>query len=295
MSFYFLEQNKNRLCKNKMPSLCATCETFSLDRPVISSSKRPEWLKKRNYVKEFIERNHNLEARRPADADQDVKISFGKDYAGRHVLYWAAESSSSLLVSDAKNAYGIYFSNNGITRLDSKGNALIHLRCPQIYSTKEHGSSETKSFFRHFHMTLLNKTKTEWEDRVFTQLLIAKRSFFHFFECLRSGHQITLNATQQYEDEQEKQMPWWEVLTSEQVKGMKKNEVQRLIRKICHKRYPELSKLLKLKKLHISEVPIICYSFDKEYEDSPKLARELVEQGFLRVDILFSEKQGLND
>lgn len=272
-----------------MPSLCASCETFSLDRPVVSSSeKKPEWLKKKNHVKEFIKTNTSFKARRPADADQEVKISFGKDYAGRHVLYWAAESSSSLLVSDAKTAYDD-FSNNGITTLDSKGNALIYLRCPQIYSTREDGSSETKSFFRHFHMTLANEHKQEWEDRVFTQLLIAKRSFLDLFRSLRSGHQITLNATC-YKDEEKNQMPWYEVMTSEQVKGMEKIEVQRFIRKICHTHYPRLSELLKMKKLHISEVPIICYSFDPEYEDSPRLARELVDKGFLRVDILFSKR-----
>ena len=71
--------------------------------------------------------------------------------------------------------------------------------------------------------------------------------------------------------------------------GYGKIEVQRFIRKICHMNYPKLSELLKMKKLHISEVPIICYSFDPGYEDSPRLARELVEKGFLRVDVLFSK------
>ena len=56
-----------------MPSLCASCETFSLDRPVVSSSeKKPEWLKKKNHVKEFIKTNTSFKARCPADADQDL-------------------------------------------------------------------------------------------------------------------------------------------------------------------------------------------------------------------------------
>ena len=141
-------------------SLCASCTKFSVDTPVHSSRKKtPEWLHEINYVQEFINKK-NFANRKPAESDQVIKLSMGKDNKNRKVLYWAAKKSSSLLVTDAKSAYG-KFQNHGIAQLDGKGNAKIHIQSPQIYKTVVKGKKKPESFYSHVHMVVSNKEMNE--------------------------------------------------------------------------------------------------------------------------------------
>ena len=74
---------------SKQPILCASCTSFSVDSPMLSSSaKKPIWLDEKDFVEEFIESQKVFKERRQRNCDQYIEVHLGKKSAHRYVLYW---------------------------------------------------------------------------------------------------------------------------------------------------------------------------------------------------------------
>ena len=76
-----------------MTTICASCTTFSVDSPTLSSSKKkPQWLDEQDFVSEFIESTTNFKPRKPASCDQRIDFNMGKKahiepfYTGQRIL-----------------------------------------------------------------------------------------------------------------------------------------------------------------------------------------------------------------
>ena len=91
----------------------------------------------RNYVYnylDFISKQNKTSVKNPEKYDTKMEINLGERFKNKKLLYWAAESSSSVTIKDAKEAYG-NFTNSGIIKVSKDGNAIFRFRCPQVYST----------------------------------------------------------------------------------------------------------------------------------------------------------------
>jgi len=257
-----------------------------VDSPVRSSKKKtPEWLHEINYVQEFINKKNfanNFANRKPAGSDQAIQLSMGADNKNRKVLYWAAKKSSSLLVNDAKSAYG-KFQNHGIAQLDGKGNTKIHIQSPQIYQTVVKGKKKPESFYSHFHVVVSNKEMNEWESNIYTQVVVCKRDLKYVEKCLKSSSAIILNALpcEYYGHDH---IPNSYNLTAKQVKTFSAPELGEWLVSLCHLHYPNLSKILHAGGLSVNEVPIVCYCAHSTCTASTQLEMELLHKGCLRVE-----------
>ena len=265
-----------------MSTLCASCEQFSIDTPVLSSSqKTPQWLEKNNHVVKFIQ-NTGFEVCQPSHSDQVITLSMDTSAANRKVLYWAADRSSSLIIHDAERAYN-KFENYGIAQLDSDGNTEIYLRSPQIYSTIAKGKNTRESFYRHLHAVVSNKALDEWLPDIYTQVVICVRDLDYVLSKVDDGCAIILNALpcSSYAHDH---IPNSFNLTGKQVEEWSSTELSQWLLSLCKLHYPTITGLLESKQLLINEVPVICYCANPACSASENLQRQLLKKGMLQID-----------
>ena len=87
--------------------LCASCLNFNFNKTIKSSKKHhPKWLSKINYVENFINNYNKFTNNYPNTYNKVLKLFIGKHNADKKILYWAAKPSNSILINDAKTAYG---------------------------------------------------------------------------------------------------------------------------------------------------------------------------------------------
>lgn len=264
-------------------SICASCTSFSINSPILSSSNnKPSWLQDHDYVEDFITSVNTFSPKHQTKYDQIVDISLGKKYANKTILYWGAKSCNDLIIHDAKYAYGT-FKNNGIVKLDTNGNGRLFLQCPQIYKTKEKGSSKDKSFYRHFHYIIANKECTLWLPQLYTHLIVCKRNIRYVLSKLRDTSAVLLNAlpAEYYAKDH---IPNSYNLHYKSAKKMSANELQKWLLEVIQLHYPTIHNAIRSKKLAIQDVPIICYCAHESCNASELLETELIKKGMHRVD-----------
>jgi len=282
--------NKTNTTKTKsddtyivMTTICASCTSFSVDSPTLNSSKRkPQWLDEHDFVSDFIQGMTHFKPRKPASCDQQIDFNMGKKCAHRTILYWAADSSTSLVVQGAKKAYN-GFKNHGVAKLDANGCAKLYLRCPQIYTTTKKGKSTAESFYRHFHVVMANKQCDAWLSQMYTQVIVCKRSLQYVTECLREGDAVILNALP-CEYYGKDHIPGSYNLTATQVKKMSADALGEWVLSLCKLHYPKLYRMVKSGKMDVNEIPVICYCAHSGCNASELLEKELLKKGMVRVD-----------
>ena len=265
-----------------MSGLCASCTKFSTDRPVLSSStKKPSWLEKKDYVQEFIHSTDKFKNKKPYKWDQIVDFSM-KSAANRTILYWAADKHKPLLVQDAKSAYN-RFVNHGIAQCDENGSTKLYLRSPQIYRTVKKGSKKTESFFCHFHLVISNSNKTTWMSKIYTQVLVCKRNMKDVLQSIKNETALVLNALpcKFYGKDH---IPGTYNLTSKGVKKMSTKELEQWLLEVSELHSSKIFNMIKSRKLNVNEIPVICYCADTECSASKSLQNELLKMGMLRVE-----------
>jgi hypothetical protein len=263
--------------------LCASCTSFSVDSPMLSSSsKKPKWLDENDFVEDFIESQKVFKERKQRNCDQTIEINLGKKAANRYVLYWAAMSCDKLAVQGARKAYS-QFKNNGIVKLNRNGCGKLHLQCPQIYKTVKKGSTKEESFYRHFHFVIGNKDNTTWLSQLYSHIIVCKRNKRDTMHLLKDKSTVVLNAlpAEYYAKDH---IPNTFNVTATQVKTMSKQKWHSWLKEVVDLHYPMLSRMLKNKTLEIDEVPVLTYCANKECNASSLLANELLKKGQYRVD-----------
>lgn len=266
-----------------MTTICASCTSFSLDSPTLSSSKKkPQWLHEHDFVAEFIQNTTQFKPRKPTRCDQKVDLDFGKKGAHLTILYWAADNSDKLVVQDAKKAYN-QFKNHGIAKLDENGCGTLFLRCPQIYKTTKKGEKRPESFYRHFHIVMADKTLTEWLPQIYTQILVCKRDMDYVWDALDDCTAVVLNALP-CEYYGKDHIPGSYHLTAEMVKKWTAKQLGDWMLELCEMHYPKLYKLVKSGKMEVNEIPVIGYCAHEKCNASALMEKELLKKGMVRVD-----------
>ena len=266
-----------------MTTICASCTSFSVDSPTLNSSKRkPQWLDEYDFVSEFIHSTTNFKPRKPTRCDQKVEFNMGKKGANRTILYWAADSSDSLVIQGAKKAYN-QFKNHGVVKLNNEGQGILHLRCPQVYKTTKKGNKKEESFYRHFHAVMADKDCKKWLPQIYTQVIICKVGLSCVMDCLYEGNSVVLNALP-CEYYGKDHIPGSYNLTAKMVKKMSPDALAEWLMDLCKLHYPKLYKLVKSGKMEVNEIPVIGYCAHEGCNASEMMEKELLKKGMVRVN-----------
>tara|TARA_B100000282_G_C31638715_1_gene447396 strand:+ start:81 stop:935 length:855 start_codon:yes stop_codon:yes gene_type:complete len=269
--------------QTKKRKLCASCLKFDFNKTLKSSNKKkPKWLDKIDYVEEFVIKNaNNFTNRYPKYYNKIMKINIGKKLSNRKILYWAAKPSSSLLINDAKKAYG-NFSNSGVVTVDSNGFAKIKFLVPQNYKTIIKNEKNYTTFFKHIHYVISDSTNSKWIFNVFTKLFHNNYNYNQLIQKLNSKQTVIINVlpSEYYAKDH---IPYTYNLPVDQIKKMSIKDLNEWFISVIDLHYPKLKKLLN--KLKINEIPIICYCAHNKCTASKNGAEELMKKGFVNVSL----------
>ena len=176
-----------------MKNICASCKSVNVKSIIkTDNNKLPKWLQKRDYVSEFID-NTPLKLYKQRQFGMKLKLNVGLKNKNKLMLYWGAKSSNTILVKDAKKAYG-NFSNYGVCKVNNDGIAILCFDCPQPYSTIEKGRTKRESFYRHIHFCFSNYNKTSWLETVYTKIIICDLSLKKTLDLHKKQSIILINA-----------------------------------------------------------------------------------------------------
>lgn len=268
-----------------MTEICASCLDFDMNKIVKSKdSLSPKWLDKKDYVRNFIEKNQTFTNKFPRKYDVVMKINIGKQHSGKKVLYWAAKEKNGTLlnISHAKDAYG-NFSNSGIITVNKNGEGLLKFSCPQIYRTTPSNGTKPQTYYRHLHLVISNDSKTKWEKQIYTKIVVCKFGLKHSINLLKSGKCIFINAlpSDYYGKDH---IPNSYNLTHKQVKQMSQIELFAWLEDIVKLHFPKVFEALKRKELSLYELPIITYCAHEKCNASELLIEELMKKGMVNVN-----------
>ena len=263
-------------------SNCASCLVFNMNK-VIKSNKnmKPTWLSEKDYVSEFIDKQQNTNIRRPDPYDTEMKLHLEDNFRNKKLLYWAAESSSSFLVKDAKKAYG-NFKNSGIVKVKDNGDVLFKFRCPQVYSAIRKNEKNPHTFFKHLHFVVFDEKEKKWDDQIYTKIVICRYNYKKTMEFLNTGYYVLINALpcNYYAKDH---IPNSYNLFYKQVKKMTTEELLEWFSDIIKIHYPLLHNLVTKKKIDLYEIPIITYCANHTCKASEYTLEELMKKGFVNV------------
>ena len=269
---------------NKTRKLCASCLKFNFNKTLRSSNKRkPKWLNKIDYVKEFVEKNSkNFNNRHPKNYNKVMKINLGKKLSNKKILYWAANPSNKLIIHDAKHAYG-NFSNSGVASIDKNGFAKIKFMVPQNYKTIIKNEKTYTSFFKHIHYVISDNNNDAWIFKIFTKLIHNNYDYKQLLQKLNSKEAIILNVlpSEYYAKDH---IPNTYNLPVSQIKKMSIKDLNKWFTSIINLHYIKLKNLIP-NKLKLYEIPIICYCVHNECSASKNGAEELMKKGFVNVSL----------
>ena len=268
-----------------MGEICASCLNFEMNKIVKSKdSLAPKWLSAKDHVRNFIDNNLSFTSKRPQKYNVVMKITIGKQHAGKKVLYWATKekNGSFLHVNDAKSAYG-NFSNSGIVGINKNGESLLKISCPQIYHTTPANGTKSRTYYRHLHFVISNESKTKWNNQIYTKIVVCKFGLKQSMEFLNKREHVFINAlpSEYYGKDH---IPNSYNLTHKQVKQMSQNELFNWFKDIVKLHYPKVFEALKKKDISVYEVPIVTYCAHEKCNASELLIEELMKKGMVNVN-----------
>lgn len=95
----------------------------------------------------------------PRNANLDVNVNVGKEFAGRKILFWAAEPPTKLSLVSQSEAYGDY-KNIGTAFVGRNGNVTFSVRQPQVYKVNR------RVYPAHIHYSLASSDGKRWLQTV---------------------------------------------------------------------------------------------------------------------------------
>jgi rhodanese-related sulfurtransferase len=265
--------------------ICASCLDFSIDKIVKSKEdKKPKWLLKTDHVRKFIKNTTDFRNREPSTYDINLKLNIGSKYAGRKILFWAADKlpDTNLKINGAFKAYN-KFKNNGITSVSKTGNVIIKFCCPQVYRAQKTIQSKPHTYFRHLHFVISNKDVNIWNQQIYTKIVVCKYDFDKTMRLLNNNHCILLN-TLPCEYYAKDHIPGSYNLPHTEIKNMSQTQLTNWIGDLIKLHYPAINRSIKNKTIRIRELPIVTYCANKTCNSSKMALEELMKKGFVNVN-----------
>ena len=264
-----------------MKNICASCQGVDVKNIIkTNNEKLPEWIQKTDYVSNFIEKE-KIKSYKQSKTNMKLTFNAGEKNKNKFILYWGAEPQKSIIIKDAKKAYK-NFKNYGVTKVNSKGEAVLFFNCPQPYSTVEKGKTKRETFYRHIHFCFSNNEKTDWLPSVYTKVIVCNLSLKQTKQIHNAGDAVLIN-TLPHQYYGKSHIPGSYNLYHKQIKKMSQSELMKWFKDVVELNYSKLNRLIKQKKLDIYEVPIIVYCAHDKCNASELAAIELLKKGFVNV------------
>ena len=275
-----------------MPSKgsCASCLHFDVDKIVKSKeSLKPTWLSKHDHTRNFIN-GHSLTLKTPRTFNVEMKTEIGKRFAGRKILYWAAneKKTKSPVIEDARKAYG-RFENSGVVKATSDGKVVLRFECPQLYKAKHSDNAKSTTFFRHVHFVV--EKDGQWDRQIYTKVVICNYTLKKFVDEIKSGTTFLINAipteyaATDYDPNSHKMLiPNAYNVFHKTIAKMSVKELHDWLGEVIKLEYPKLATQLKNKKLEMYEIPIVTYCAHEKCNASELAAKELMKKGFVNIN-----------
>ena len=261
--------------------VCSSCNQGNLAGIKKSSDSKPKWLRKHDYVKEFISKQNKFKVYHHCKTE--IELDLGNQFANQMILYWAANEnkSSSLKIKSAKKAYG-KFSNYGVAITDSNGITTVYLDCPQPYKASHKNKQQDISYFRHLHFVIANSNRTKWLNTVYTKIYNCKVNQQFVHQAIKKGTYIIINTlpAKYYaisHISQSYNLPY------DTIPNMTMKETKEWFQKVIQANYPKISNALSKNEIKLHEIPIIVYCAHDKCDASEKAAHSLNQKGFINI------------
>lgn len=261
--------------------ICASCEkqndsVIFDSKKVAKSVSLPEWLKEKNFVREFI---HSMKKKTnlvKKTNDLLFKIHFTAPHQNRKILLWATKSPSTTIIQDAQSAYGT-FSNHQVGKVDSNGDLNVYLKYPQLYYVKEGGKE--KVYPRHFHFVFYDAVEKKWNNQVYTHIItpIVDKNFVRL--SIKNKKYLFVDALPQNLYQQTKLSP----MTLSIPYDKKNPVVSTKIKSLLKEEKGDLANLVTEKKLVLKHIPLIVYCKNKDCHAAQTVIDYLLKKGFYNL------------
>ena len=270
-----------------MNKICITCDinesTDSLTA-ISSSENIPLWSKKEGVYsmlpkfvqeKEYNPNKTKLKTETPKLTDTVVRVPIKTKIPETWVLYWASLPNDKLeeFNDDPAEAYGDE-KNRGLIKTDSKGEGLLVLNCPQLYT------EDNVLYPRHVHYSTLT-SENVWDTKIRTMVVTCNISFEDMKKISKMKTHIIINAS-----DSEKDIDNSFKLKYKKLKKIPKedryNHISETIENNLNN-YKNLKKYVKTGELEIKYIPIVVYCNNDECKLAKKLIKLLIESGFVNI------------
>lgn len=269
--------------------LCASCEPTSNHMAFQTTvdtddTKLPRWLRKCNYVQQFIRNYTCFRQNHPPHADSRFTIPVSPELAGRSILFWGAHEQNGLNIPGAREAYGD-FSNSGVSYVKDDGSVTIALKCPSIYSAIPYQKQKAIVYPRHCHWVVSNKDKTKWLEPVYTTNVLCEVNKSRVKRALLTKNAFVVNALS-YETHMTYNIPGTCSMGHQRIATLTSSQICSEVQRKATKQTPAL-----LKKMgQVSNIPIILYCANSQCMAAKRLASHLLNAGFTN---LYYYKEGV--
>lgn len=265
--------------------ICYACEdkSFKIDKITeesIINKKIVGWKVKRGEYtvapNDFVPFLIGIRQRIPKKYDTISKLNLGKKYANRWIYYWAANKESSYKIKEAPDAYGVNYTNMGITKSDDNGKIIFKLECPQPYSI------DGKTYYPHIHFMISNKENENWELKVRTINIVCNFTRKKVKDAIKNKSYLIINALpKEYFEKQH--IPNSINLYYKDAIDMTDKKIDNFIKNNLNKLNNELRELIDNKKLSIKDIPILVYCYSKTCDAGKKLANRLNKANYHKI------------
>jgi len=255
-----------------MYKLCDTCFNIEIKNGNLKTKNKEQW----NLFP------HHLPILGRQEGSQTLDINMGKKYANKLLYYWGSkemfsnknlEYPDSYVVNQHGKNTGI--TNDGLVKLDNKGDCSIKLDCPQPY--KDDGVS----YMPHIHFLISDKNMTKWNNEMFTQNVLCDVKKRQVEEHITKKNRLIINALSSEYHKKAKIDTSFNLFYKDAQKMSSiqlKNKIKSFIKQDLH-----LQKYIKINKLKLTEVPILVYCYDNTCSSGNDLAMELFKVGFVNI------------
>ena len=179
------------------------------------------------------------------------------------IFYFATKSRDfTKRIQMRTKAYG-NLSNSGVTHTNNKGEAIIYIKCPQLYK-----NDNGKVYSRHFHFLYWSEKNNRWNHNLYTQQVLCTVDKSFVKKHMKNAVIIDARFTKEYNQK----------------------HIEGAISVPFNKRYTDsdifnkikMSKIGKTNKMNNKLVPIIIYC-SKGCNASKKLSIKLNKLGFYNI------------
>lgn len=265
--------------------ICVACQdkSFWIDKiteEAILDKKSVGWLVKRGEYtvvpKDVVPFLIGIRKKLPQNWDTTAELDLGLKYCNRWIYYWAANKASSYKIKDAPDAYGINYTNSGITKSDDFGRVIFKLECPQPYQV------DGITYYPHIHFMISDIENQHWELKIRTVSIVCNIDDKKLEEAIKKKSYLIIDALpKEYYEKQH--IPNAVNLYFKDAQDMSAKQVDAFVRKNLDKLNSEIQELVKMKKLSIKDIPIMVYCFNKKCDAGRSLARRLLELNYHKI------------